>query len=162
QIFKGTFLVNYNGHGSITTLAHERILTQDDFNNWKNGEKMPIMVTATCDYSKYDDPSYVSAGEALMLKPNGGAIALLTTTQLVYRHMNRAINSAFLNSLFQQYSGNWPTFGDAFRFSKNAIYTDPSTWNINDGANSRNFVLLGDPALTPAFPRHEIYTDSII
>lgn len=160
QVFKGTFLINYNGHGSITTLAHERILTQDDFNNWKNQDKLPIMVTATCDFSKFDDPSYSSAAELLMMKSTGGAIALLTTTQLVYQHHNRPMNVDFLNALFQKYNGIWPTLGDAFRYSKNNTYA--STNNIEFTlANYRKFVLLGDPALTPAFPRHEIRTESI-
>ena len=160
QVFKGTFLINYNGHGSITTMAHERILTQDDFNNWKNADKLPIMVTATCDYAKFDDPAYVSAGEMLINKPNGGAIALLTTTQLVYAYENRIMNEDFLDVFFRKYTGNWPTFGDGFRYSKNETY-DNSGSAESTLANFRKFVLLGDPALTPAFPRHEIYTEAI-
>jgi hypothetical protein len=160
QVFKGTFLINYNGHGSITTMAHERILTQDDFNNWKNADKLPIMVTATCDYAKFDDPAYVSAGEMLINKPNGGAIALLTTTQLVYAYENGIMNEDFLDVFFRRYTGNWPTFGDGFRYSKNETY-DNSGSAESTLANFRKFVLLGDPALTPAFPRHEIHTEGI-
>jgi hypothetical protein len=160
QIFKGTFLMNYNGHGSTQTLAHERILTQDDFNNWKNFDKLPIMVTATCEFSRYDNPDYVSAGERLILKSDGGAIALLTTTQLVYQYLNRTINVNFLNTQFSQDNGKWLTLGDAFRRSKNITYATPqSAWTL---ANFRKFALLGDPALTPAFPKHRVATDQIL
>ncbi|HRO42492.1 MAG TPA: type IX secretion system sortase PorU [Flavipsychrobacter sp.] len=161
QIFKGTFLMNYNGHGSTTTLAHERILTQDDFNNWRNGDKLPILVTATCSFSKYDDPSYVSAGEQLIIKPDGGAIAMLTTTQLVYQYLNRDMNVDFLNAFFRKYNGKWPTFGDAFRIGKNATYINPNE-SLYTLGNFRKFALLGDPALTPAFPKHNIHTEAII
>jgi hypothetical protein len=159
QVFKGTFLMNYNGHGSPTTMAHERILTQDDFNNWRNANKLPIMVTATCDFSKYDDPSSASAGELLTVKPDGGAIVLLTTTQLVYQYLNRPMNVDFLNSFFKQSNGSWPTFGDAFRRSKNATYSGApkDAWTLS---NFRKFALLGDPALTPAFPKYKVVTDS--
>lgn len=161
QVFKGTFLMNYNGHGSITTLAHERILTQDDFNNWKNGDKLPIIVTATCSFSKYDDPTAVSAGEQLILKPDGGAIAMFTTTQLVYQYLNHEINVNFLNAFFKKYEGVWPTFGDAFRIAKNATYSK-SGQSLTYLANFRKFALLGDPALVAAFPRHNITTEAVL
>jgi hypothetical protein len=159
-IFKGTFLLNYNGHGSITTWATERILTQDDFNYWKNINKLPVMVTATCDFSKYDDPAYVSAGEKLVIKGDGGAIALLTTTQLVYAHLNRMMNAQFLGSLFNKHNNSFPTFGDAFIYSKNVTYASPKDQYTL--ANYRKFVLLGDPALLPDFPKYNVETSDIL
>ncbi len=159
-VFKGTFFMNYNGHGSISTLAHERILTQDDFNSWKNINKLPIVITATCEFSKYDEPTAPSAGERLILKEDGGAIALLTTTQLVYQHLNRPMNMAYISTQFRKFDGRWPTFGDAFRYSKNLTYAD--TGDQFSLANFRKFALLGDPAITPAFPEHEIVTDEIV
>ncbi len=159
-IFKGTFLMNYNGHGSISTMAHERIMTQDDFNYWKNFDKLPIMVTATCDFSKYDDPAYVSAGEKLVVKADGGAIALLTTTQLVYAFLNRPMNAQFLSTLFQNNKGDFPSFGEAFRNSKNITYT-----TLKDSyalGNYRKFVLLGDPASMPNFPKYNIETEALL
>ncbi len=159
-VYKGTFLINYNGHGSGQTLAHERILSQDDFNNWKNLDRLPIMVTATCEFSKYDNPEFNSAGEKLLVKGDGGAIALLTTTQLVYADLNREMNSNFLRAMFRQYNGEWPAFGDAFRFGKNVTYAVvTSPWSL---ANFRKFALLGDPALVPAFPKHKVVTDAVL
>lgn len=159
QVFKGTFLINYSGHGSIATLAHERILTADDFNTWKNYDKLPFMVTATCDFSRFDDPAYVSAGEKLILKSDGGAIALLTTTQLTFADANRDLNIEFLAAQFQQQSnGSWNTFGEAFRRGKNVKYQIPNYGGI---INFRKFTLLGDPALQPDFPQYFVKTDSI-
>lgn len=161
QIFKGTFLVNYSGHGNIDVLAHERIISQDDYTKWKNLHKLPIMITATCDFGRFDHPEYVSAGERIVLKADGGAIASLTTTQLVYQTANRTINADFLNAQFQHNGSSWNTFGDAFRIGKNETYSK-STSNSGVIVNFRKFALLGDPALEPNFPQYFIRTDEVL
>lgn len=161
QVYKGNFIINYNGHGNIYTLADERVLTADDFNNWKNYDALPIIVTATCDFSQFDRPDFVSAGEKLILKNDGGTIAMLTTTQAVYSFGSKVINKAFLKAQFNKDAdGKWRTFGKAFMVGKNETYesvTDPSTL-----LNFRKFTLLGDPALVPAFPQHRVSTDSVL
>lgn len=157
-IFKGTFLVNYTGHGNIYTMADERILTADDFNTWRNLHKLPFMITATCDFSRYDNPAYVSAGEKLINSANGGSIAMLTTTALVFADDNKILDSSFLDVQFRQQNGKWYSFGEAYRKSKNMTYEHPRAGALN----TRAFILLGDPALTPAFPEHFVYADSLI
>ncbi len=161
QVYKGTFVINYNGHGNAFTLAHERILTADDFNNWKNYDKLPFMVTATCEFSQFDNPAVVSAGEKLIMKRDGGVIAMLTTTQAVYAYANALINSQFLQAQFTQNNdGSWNTFGDAIRIGKNVTYnvSPPDAGTI---ANFRKFTLLGDPALVPDFPKYFVHTESL-
>ena len=159
QIFKGTLLINYNGHGNTERLAHENILSSPDYLTWKNEYKMPFMITATCEFSRFDNPSYVSAGEQLVLREKAGAIALVTTTQLVYQSSNRIMNSQYLMAQFSHSNTQWATFGDAFRRSKNQTYVNPGSFDL---ANFRKFALLGDPALLPAFPKELISTDSIV
>jgi hypothetical protein len=113
------------------------------------------MITATCDFSRFDNPSLQSAGEKIILKNNGGAIALVTTTQVVYATYNAAFNSSYLHTQFtKKTKGGWNSFGDAFRISKNYVISK------GDIINSRKFALLGDPALVPDFPRYDIQTDS--
>lgn len=161
NIFKGTFLINYSGHGNTTVLAHERIITKDDYNKWNNFDRMPFMVTATCDFGQFDQPSFVSSGEDLMLKPDGGVIATLTTTHLVYAYANEILNREFLEAQFQHVNGKWNTFGDAIRIGKNSVYADSkSTSDVIE--NFRKFALLGDPALEPNFPEHFIETESVV
>ncbi|MFN4249348.1 MAG: type IX secretion system sortase PorU [Flavipsychrobacter sp.] len=160
QIFKGTLLLNYNGHGNIDVLAHERIITQDDYSKWANLNKLPFMITATCDFGQFDQPQFVSAGEQIVLKKDGGAIASLTTTQLVYQDPNRIINKDFLDAQFDRENGKWHTFGDALRIGKNKTYSVAGT-SSSYIVNFRKFALLGDPALTPNFPEQYIYTESI-
>lgn len=160
QMYKGCFFVNYSGHGNTTVWSAKRILTEDDYNGWTNYDNMPFMVTATCDFGRFDQPSYVSAGEALVIKNNGGVIVALTTTQLVYAAQNRTMNHDFLEAQFTHLANNkWYRFGDAFRIGKNQTYqvlTDPYSL-----VNFRKFALLGDPALLPDFPQYTVMTDSI-
>lgn len=160
QIYKGTLLLNYSGHGNIDVLSHERIIAQDDYSKWDNVYKQPIMITATCDFGQFDQPQFVSAGEQIVLKKDGGAISSLTTTQLVYQDANRIINKDFLTAQFERLHGKWNTFGDAFRIGKNKTYSNSST-SQSYIINFRKFALLGDPALEPNFPEHYIYTQNI-
>lgn len=169
QIYKGTQFLNYTGHGGIRELAQERVLTFDDFNRWKNLDKMPFMITATCDFAQYDRPEFVSAGEALMLKPDGGMIALLTTTQAVYAFSSRVLNNNYIQKQLAQHNGIWTPFGEAIRQAKNETYITTlqfygGTTSWADLLNYRKFTLLGDPGLSPNLPArlHAVRTDSVI
>lgn len=159
QMYNGTFLVNYNGHGGPTSWCEERIFTMDDINALTNFNKLPLFITATCDFAPFDNPTKVSAGETLLLKPDGGAIALMTTTQLVYADQNRIMNLNYMKQGFKPQGGKYPTLGDAFRLSKNLRYI--SSIDEFAASNFRKFALLGDPALPLSFPKHQVKTDSV-
>ncbi len=159
DVFKGTFLINYNGHGNTEVWASERILTQDDFNTWNNPNMLPFMVTATCDFGQFDHPQYVSAAEQLALRANGGVITVLTTTAAVYADYNVIINSQYLAAQFTRNADySWKTFGDACRIGKNNTYVN--TLAPDELANFRKFAMLGDPAITPDFPKYKVSLDS--
>jgi len=152
-INNGILLFNYTGHGGERYLAHERILTIDNINSWKNLNRLAIFMTATCEFSRFDDHAITSAGELVLLNPYGGGIALLTTTRLVYSNANYILNNKFLNYVFERnYQGQYYALGDIMRLAKNASGT---------GNNKRNFTLLGDPALKLPIPDYTVITDSI-
>ncbi len=152
---KGSFLVNYTGHGNEIGLAHEHIIGVADISSWTNFEKLPLFVTATCEFSRYDDFARTSAGEMVILNPIGGAVSMFTTTRLVYSSSNFAINSAFVNRIFKKdYKNNYLKLGDIYMLAKNAT-------SSNGDINKRNFSLLGDPALTLSYPKYLVITDSI-
>ena len=73
-------IVNYNGHGAETGWTEEQILTINDIDKLSNLKNLPVMLTATCQFGRYDDPNQVSGAELALLSNRGGAIALLTTT----------------------------------------------------------------------------------
>ncbi|MDA9898281.1 type IX secretion system sortase PorU [Flavobacteriales bacterium] len=149
-INKGMFVVNYTGHGGELGWAHERILEIDDINSWNNPNTLPLFMTATCEFSRYDDPARVSAGEEVFLKKDGGAIALLTTSRVVFTGSNLDLNTSFLENLFPKDSDESVSrLGDVLMRTKNNT-SDPSN------TNHRNFTLLGDPALQLAYPQYDI------
>ncbi len=160
DVFKGAFLINYNGHGNTQVWASERVLTQDDFNTWNNPNMLPFMVTATCDFGQFDHPQYISAAEQLVLRANGGVITVLTTTAAVYADYNVIINSQYLAAQFTRNTDyTWNAFGDACRIGKNNTYMN--TLATDELANFRKFAMLGDPAITPDFPQYKVVLDSI-
>lgn len=151
----GALVINYIGHGGENGLGHEKILTFDDIKTWKGFNNMPVLMTATCSFSRWDDPAFQSAGEATLLQANGGAIALFTTTRIVYANENETINRAFLVSLFDSSNvGSNNTLGDIFKASKNFN-------SVGLSINQRNFTLLGDPSLPFATPKYKVITESI-
>ena len=81
---EGTLVVNYSGHGGEEGLAQEEIFTLEDAKELQNGDRLAIFVTATCSFGWWDLATYQSGAEELLLNPDGGAVALLTTVRLVY------------------------------------------------------------------------------
>ena len=157
QIYNGILIWNYTGHGSSTRLSNEDILDQSIINGFANPDKFPLFLTATCDFTPYDNPLIQSIGANLLVRAGSGAIALMTTTRLVFAFSNKAINNNYLQTALQQASdGSWYSLGDAGRLAKNFTYQTQT-----DAVNNRKFTLVGDPALTLAFPRYRVQTGSI-
>ncbi|MEN9699359.1 MAG: hypothetical protein RLZZ301_557 [Bacteroidota bacterium] len=153
-IQRGALIVNYIGHGGEVGLAAERVVSIDQINAWTNIHALHLFVSATCEFTRFDDPERVSAGEWVYLNPNGGAIAMLTTTRSVYFGVNSNIGQKYIERVFNRYpDGTSYTFGDIARRTKNAA--DASS------TNKRTFTLIGDPALRLSMPRYRIVTDSI-
>jgi hypothetical protein len=154
SVQQGAMIVNYTGHGGEIGLASERILNTDDIQQWTNGGKLPLFVTATCEFSRFDDPARSSAGEMVLLNPNGGGIALFTTVRLVNSGSNEALNKSFYKYVGLDSMGvyNRRRLGEILTLAKNENATD---------ANERSFTLLGDPAMYLAYPTHRIITTGI-
>ena len=143
---QGVLIMNYNGHGSEEGLTDEQILRNGDIQGLTNYNNMPLMLTATCQFGRFDDPNQVSGAELSILNPKGGAIALLTTTRPVYQNTNFVINQAFYESVFKPINGKMPRLGDVMIYTKN---------NSLQGVINRNFSLLGDPSMKLLYPENE-------
>ncbi|MBN1926027.1 MAG: type IX secretion system sortase PorU [Prolixibacteraceae bacterium] len=151
RVNTGTLILNYMGHANTQSLAHEKVLEIDDIKSWSNSNALPVFVTATCEFSRFDDDA-TSAGEEILLNPAGGGVALFSTTRKVFQDSNSKLSSNFFQALFSHdVEGEKIRLGDAIRIAKN---------NTGD-FNMRNFSLLSDPALRLAFPKHKILTTSI-
>lgn len=153
----GMLIWNYSGHGSYTRLAEEAVVTDAALGDWRTAGHLPLLVTATCDFAPFDNPAILSLGEKLLLHPDGGVIALMTTTRAVLAYSNRVMHMNYLRAaLTPGASGRMPSLGMAAMQAKNETYR-----TSGDIANNRKFQLLGDPALTLAFPSYKVVTDSI-
>jgi hypothetical protein len=151
RINRGCLLFNYTGHGGEVGLAAERVVDIPTIQSWKNLKGLPLFITATCEFSRYDDPDRFSAGELCLLNPNGGAIALMTTCRLAFSSTNKQLNQKVLENLMD-FSAGRPRLGDILRKSKAALFQS-STY--------ANFHLLGDPAIMLAYPENKIIIDSV-
>lgn len=150
----GTLLVNYTGHGNERWLAHEKVVMLNDVLSWKNYKALSLFVTATCEFSRFDDYNLTSTGEWILLSPKGGGIALLSTTRLVYSNPNFVLNYNFIKNLFVKdgTSYSYSTLGDLVKITKNLS---------GSGYNKRNFTLLGDPALKLRYPNYEMELSTV-
>jgi hypothetical protein len=157
SIFKGALLFNYSGHGGYQRLADEAIFGQEEANQLNNAAKLPLFVTATCDFAPYDDPTKNALGSTLLVGGKTGAIALVTTTRIVFAFSNRIMNDNFLAILLSKNSNNgYLTLGEAIKRAKNFTYQ-----TFSDVNNNRKFTLLGDPGIQLAFPKMNMQLMSI-
>jgi hypothetical protein len=138
SIENGTLIFNYTGHGGSRQLAEERIVSTESIQKWTNIDRLPLFVTATCEFSGYDSDE-LTAGEMILLNAKGGGIALLSTTRTVYANYNFEINNNFYTYALQKDADALPMrLGDICKLTKRAT---------SGTANKMNFSLLGDPAL---------------
>ena len=151
SIEDGNLVTTYSGHGGEVGWSSEQILQMKDVTSFRNGAKLPLFITLTCEFSRMDDPNRQSAGEALLLNPNGGAIALLSTTRVVYVSGVATLNDSISNNLFEKEGNQYRTFGQILRSAKNGT----------GSGDKLRFALLGDPALRLNVPEHNIFLDSI-
>ncbi len=161
NLHKGMLIFNYTGHGGERGLAAEQIMMKDDIQKFTNYNTLPLFVTASCEFSRFDDLSdeggvlleSTSAGETTLLNPEGGSIGLISTTRIAYSSMNHYLNTQFCKIVFERNeNGKYYRLGDVTRMTKDSTGAD---------RNKLNFILLGDPALTLAIPEFNIVTDSL-
>ena len=155
RVQKGSLIVNYSGHGGEESLALERIITIPQINSYTNNDKLAFWITATCEFTRLDNPSFISAGEYLITNPNGGAIGLLTTIRLAFSGATTTITNKFFDRAFQKINNEYPTLGEAFYKAKNTIGISPNAFTSIISA------LVADPGMKLAYPRYNVITTAI-
>src|SRR5271157_2956499 len=131
---QGPLLVNYVGHGSVEIWDGD-ILTTPLAETLANGYKLPLVLAMTCLNGLFQDVYTESLAEALILAPQGGAVAVFASSGLTDPGPQSVMNQELIRVLF---SGVHATIGQAVVRAKTAT-TDPDvrkTWN-----------LIGDPAM---------------
>ncbi|MEQ8426177.1 MAG: type IX secretion system sortase PorU, partial [Cyclobacteriaceae bacterium] len=127
---KGALIVNFTGHGSERVWLQEQILDDKLIEEWENKTIFPLLVTATCEFGRHDDPAQISSSELTLIKKDGGAIGLVTAARPVNAATNAFLNKEFYESLFTKVNGEYRDLGSVFSETKN---------NSTNGVSNRNF-----------------------
>lgn len=140
---KSLFLY-YFGHGGINGWSQRRVLTQKDiltFENFSNTfTRFPLVSTITCEFTLWDDPQVLSAGEMMIKLEKGGATSMITSNRALSVLYGRTFTDTFIKNLFKLTpNGDFYSLGEAFLKAK-----------IDYGANDNHLRVsfLGDPAMT--------------
>ena len=152
SIQAGTLVLNYTGHGNYLRLTEEAVISKSEMQLWNNAGKLPIMVTASCDFAPYDQPASAPIGFDALMQNDKGIIALVAANRLVFAYSNKQINDAFMQALLvQNVDGQFKTIGQALQAAKNYNFS-----RNGDRLNAFKFGLLGDPAMRIAQPKYQI------
>jgi hypothetical protein len=147
---EGCFLFNYTGHGSPSSMSAKDMMNINTIRQM-NFESLPLWITATCDFGRFDDLK-ISAGEEVLLNKKSGGIALFTTTRVVQGMANQTLNRFIIRNIFSKPDGKYRLLGDILRESK---------LDCGAGSNKLNFILIGDPAMQLNYPEWEVALESI-
>lgn len=157
MINNGTLILNYTGHGNYTRLAEEAVITQNEIMQWDNAGKLPLMITASCDFAPFDQPKIAPIGFDALVKNEKGIIGLVAASRLVFAFNNKEINDEFVQQLLvPDKSGNYKSIGAALQNAKSNYWKKGS-----DYTNAFKFNLMGDPALQLAKPSYGVNIERI-
>ncbi|WP_046758458.1 type IX secretion system sortase PorU [Kordia jejudonensis] len=151
NIALGSLVVNYFGHGGEDGLAGERIFEKNDSQELRNDCRLPLFITITCEYTRFDNPLRQTAGEFMFWNEEGGAVSLLTTTRQIFQNVGVSINELLARYLFSYGSNEYQPISEALRQTKNLVTT----------SNKRTVFYIGDPALTLAIPKPRVNLTAI-
>ncbi len=151
RINKGCLMFTYFGHGGDKGWADERLLLRTDIYSWKDKYCLPFFYTACCSFAIYDKAEGTSPAEDILLKTDGGAIALITSTRNSSPSTNENFGKGIYRHAFEKENNKYLTLGEIHA----KAHTDVNGSNIN------MYVLLGDPSITLAYPKYNVVTDSI-
>lgn len=150
QLKNGLLLINYTGHGNTVSWSDEKVLTESDIVK-STYPRLPIWITATCDFCRFDAP-VTSAGEQVFLNKVSGGIGLFTTTRVAYSGPNFKINDSLIRNLFEKKNGRRLTLGEVMKATKRSLNAD---------RYKLGFALIGDPALKLSYPEYRMKVTAV-
>ena len=144
-IEKGTLILDYFGHGGEDGFAQERILDKPQIQEFNNLKTLPLLITITCDFSRFDNPARITAGELTFWNRNGGAASMITTTREVFISTGQNFNEQMMRILLG-FNGEDYTIAESLKETKNQF------------TSSQKFFIyhFGDPAMKLAIPKPNV------
>jgi hypothetical protein len=157
MVNNGSLILNYTGHGNYTRLAEEAVITQNEIMQWDNAGKLPLMITASCDFAPFDQPQISPIGFDAFVKNEKGIIGLVAASRLVFAFNNKEINEEFIQQLLvPDPLDNYKSIGAALQNAKSNYWKKGS-----DYINAFKFNLMGDPAMQLAKPKYRVNIERI-
>ena len=99
RVKDGVLILNYVGHANPRFLSDEHVLDVSNINSWSNSKSLPIFVTATCEFSRFD-ADVTSAGEYILFNPSGGGIGSFFNHTGCIFHIQIFYSAEFLQLCF--------------------------------------------------------------
>jgi hypothetical protein len=135
----GTGFIHYTGHGGLHNFSAQNLLTEADVGAMTNALRTPVAVALSCLVGRYEVPTTSSLGEALMRRPQGGAVAVLGPSGLSRNAPATELGESFYRAILEEGTGR---LGLAFLRARRSL---PESQFPEDTVAVYN--LLGDPAL---------------
>jgi len=148
-INNGTLIINYIGHGSPDVWADEHVFRKaGDLGRLHNADKLATVIAASCSIGFFDAPDKEGMAE-VMFRMDGGAIAVISATRLVYARDNSIFNYDLYDAIFNgQYSLSEAVFATKMLHQ----FTRPT--DISLLTNDRSYVAFGDPLAQLGLPEY--------
>ena len=144
-IEKGTLIFDYFGHGGEDGFASEKILDKPQIKKFNNPNTLPLLITVTCDFSRFDNPTRTTAGELTLWNPKGGAASMVTTTREVFIPVGQNFNLQLIKILLE-FENEDLTIAESLMKTKNQF------------SNTQKFFIyhFGDPAMKLSVPKPNV------
>lgn len=143
-INEGASLVNFVGHGSPFQLADERVMLDSDVGALTNSPRFTVLVSASCDVGKFSDPTVQSLGERLITSTTGGAVGVISATELSFSNLNSTLNQNVYRELFRR---------DTAACQYHTPLSEALLKTKAGSPNEQKYQLMGDAATLVALPR---------
>jgi len=127
--------VNYNGHGAEQQWSFSNLFDNNDAAALNNGGRLPVYLLIDCLNGLFQDVYEQSLAEALILAPNGGAVAVWASSGFTDQTPQVSMNLAFLHELATR--PNEP-------IGQMVLKAKTST---TDNDVRRTWILFGDPSM---------------
>jgi hypothetical protein len=138
----GSGVIHYTGHGSIQQLSSTLSEALFDVTSAAGlvNDPVPLFISLTCMIGRFDYPDKQSLAEALLLNPDGGALAVFAPSGLSWNDPVKPLGEAFY-AAHAQAGGN--TVGTTLLAARQSLGTPDGYL----GESLKTYNLLGDPAI---------------
>ncbi|UCD95432.1 MAG: type IX secretion system sortase PorU [Candidatus Zixiibacteriota bacterium] len=152
SINDGTLVLNYVGHGSPDTWAHEHVFNRaTELPKLKNADRLALVYVASCSNGFYDKPDREGMAEELLRLSSGGAIAAIAATRLVFAGENAGLNRQVYDVLFNSADLSICQSLYAAKLLRQYVGGVP-----RPKTNDRKYAFFGDPILKLGIPANKV------